>query len=114
MKKYFGIAIEPVRIQGFEYQNGNFIWPAADGMQYWDFAQVENFYDNGDGTYTSSIKVFEKGFELETNDIVYEPMLDAWGASIKPEYSYAMEAVVKKAVVDGKNTYQLLKYSKIY
>lgn len=108
IKKYFGIEVNPISIDGFEYNDGNFVWPAADGVQYLNFSQVENFIDNGDGTYTAKIKIFNRGFDLDGNNIVYEPM-ESW-KDINPELISSMQALVKKANVDGKDTYYLLKY----
>lgn len=110
IKRFFNVDVNHGSVNSFEYRNGSYVWPAADGEQYWDFSQVENFYDNGDGTFTANLVVYSAGFEYEGQDIIYDPKDEGWGNDITPEYRGTAQAVVKKADINGKQTYQLLKY----
>ncbi len=118
INKYFGLNISHKSVGKFEYRNGRYYIPAADGDNYFGFSQVDKLIDNYDGTYTADISIYEYNDNNHDYDGVpgkyYYPK-NTWEKSYD-EYKYYGSAVakVKSAVVDGKNTYQLLDYKVKY
>jgi len=114
IKRFFGVSFDPISTESFDLVDGLFRWPAADGEPFWDFSQVESFVDHGDGIYAATLTVYSAGFEYEGERFIYEPQDQAWGNDIVPEYRGEATALVKKATVNGKDTYQLLNYEIYY
>lgn len=112
--RFFDLSIDNRSISGYEYRNGNYIWAAADGEQFWEFTQVDNLYDNMDGTFSARLSVYSAGFEYEGMKKIYEPKNNSWDSSFTPDYIGIAEAIIKKTDVNGRNTYQLIKYERKY
>lgn len=112
--RFFDLSVDNRSISGYEFRNGNYNWPAADGEQFWEFTQVDNLYDNRDGTFTVRLSIYSAGFEYEGMKKIYEPKNDSWDNSFTPDYIGIAEAIIKKADVNGRSTYQLIKYERKY
>ncbi|MEK4730058.1 hypothetical protein [Paenibacillus sp. FSL L8-0641] len=110
IKRFFDINVKPESTSTYPLVGSSYQWDTADGEQYMDFSQVENFYDNGNGTYTAKIQIYTSDFESQGDSILYEPKDQAWGNDVGFDTRGVAEAIVKKAKVGSKDTYQVIDY----
>lgn len=108
--KYLGITLSGKPTQRWNFDGTNYYRPSADGDTYDMFSVVTSLTDLGDGTYKADINSYYAGFE--SMDPKYYSYSDAQAKS-ECEFSYASEAVIRKKVYDGKNTWELVSLVKI-
>jgi hypothetical protein len=88
------------------YANGNYYIPATTSGEPLKWAQVTEFIDNSDGTYTAKYDVYSGYTSMDDN--IYEDK-SYWSFSAPYKYLYSALAVVKPYNNSGKATYQLLR-----
>lgn len=113
VKRFFGIEIKAKATEVYPLEGGNYHWPSADGEQYMNFSQIINFYDNRNGTFTAEIQIYTSDFESQGESVLYEPKDEAWGNDIGYDNYGTATAVVKKAKLLNKDTYQVIEYKVI-
>ncbi|MDR3277627.1 MAG: zinc ribbon domain-containing protein [Oscillospiraceae bacterium] len=119
VEKYFGVT--GVRHQSvgnaYRYADGGYYFYGADGDPL-SWSQVEEFYDNGDGTFDAVVHVYashrppENLYERIANWIHYFDGADPYEGEELYDYGFA-RATVAPHSYGGKQTYKLLEYRAI-
>lgn len=111
INRFFGVKVKHKSVYDFTYSSGRYTWRPADGEQYNHFCHVAGFYENGDGTFSAKINVYEVAPDSDWGDTIYDPNT-AVGEKSNGRYPSVgrAEAVVKRYNMNGKETYQLIKY----
>ncbi|MDR6720887.1 hypothetical protein [Paenibacillus sp. 2003] len=76
-----------------------------------NFSQVTDLYDNNDGKFTAKIQIYTSDTESQGESILYEPKDEAWGNEIGYDNYGTATAIIKKARLLNKDTYQIIDYS---
>ncbi|WP_080831889.1 DUF308 domain-containing protein [Cohnella massiliensis] len=112
IEHFFGIQIKHKSISGYQYKDGYYRWDAYR-WAYTDsnlFSQVQQLFDNQDGTLTAVISVYQDlsdyGFfnsddpdHLQAKAIRYQPQA-AWPDSSNFSYVGSVAATIKKSESD--------------
>jgi len=109
INQFFGVEITHQSIGEFQYREGKYYTPAADGENYNRFSQVDILQDNKDGTYFVEVSIYSTD---EIDNILYEPK-KSWENTYSYEYLGIAKATIKAVTFDGKEMYQLLSYEAI-
>lgn len=114
IEKYFGFTIKNQNIEGFDYVNGQYIFPLADGEMFPIFTQVKEIYKVG--TYLNVVGDMYDIIsydDVADNDWRYEPM-DSNELSEKGlEKVGSVKAKIQLVNFEGKERYKLLDYKVI-
>jgi len=120
--KYFGVSVphnDTVsknkfgRYDGWAFKDGYVYTCAADGAFYDYCAVATTLADMGDGTYLAEYDVYSTELDgMDKKYYSYTPEQAQEDSAL--EFCGAYTAIIKPAVVDGKNTWQLLELNKIF
>lgn len=103
--KYLGITLSGKPTQRWNFDGTNYYRPSADGDSVDKFSIVNSLTDLGDGTYKADLNSYYAGYD--SMDPKYYSYSDAQ-AKNECEFIYASEAVIRKKVYNGKNTWELV------
>lgn len=93
--------------EGWAFKDGYVYTGAATGESYDYFAIVDKFTDLGNGTYSATYDKYWAGYGLmDSKYYSYTPEQAIRDSSL--EYLGSYIAIIKPAIVDGKETWQLL------
>jgi len=114
LNRFFGESIPhktPSNATTWEYSDGFFQMPSADGESVAYFSVATNMIDNGNNSYTVDFKVYfnENGPHDPIPKECYTYTAEKAGKNYS--YVYSGTATVKPKTVNGSETYEIISYS---
>lgn len=114
LNRFFGESIPhktPSNATTWEYSDGFFQMPSADGESVAYFSVATNMIDNGNNSYTIDFKVYfnENGPHDPIPKECYTYTAEKAGKNYS--YVYSGTATVKPKTVNGSETYEIISYS---
>lgn len=113
LKRFFGKTIPhttPAGADMWTYENGYFVFPAADGESHAYFSIATDMKSNGNGTYTVAFNTY-----FNSNG-PHDPIDSSWygysdvEAGQYFEFSYDGTAVIRPKTYNGSKTYEIISY----
>ncbi len=110
--RFFGESVPhatPENSVHWQYENGKFFFPAADGDNYATFSVATRMTDNYDGTFTVEFNTYNDKDPFEWPKSEWYTYTDEYAARTC-DFAYSGTAIVKEKVYNGSQTYELVDY----